>query len=79
MNKTGFKDNNDFCLYLEKIKIEHNMEDYTEALLWYHENESDMDMEQLAKHLNPKILEFIKYEALQKNMLKEKNELVSLF
>lgn len=79
MSNTGFKSSNDFCLRLETIKIDNNFEGYMESLLWYHENESDLEIDQLVKHLNPKILDHIKYEAIQQNLLKEKQELVSLF
>jgi hypothetical protein len=79
MKQTGFKDSNEFCLHLEQIKIDHSFDGYIESLLWYHEHESDLEVEVLVKHLNPKIIEAIKYEAIQNNMLKEKQELVSLF
>lgn len=79
MKQPGFRDSNDFCLHLEQIKIKNSFEGYIETLLWYHENESDLEIESLIKHLNSKIIENIKYEAIQQNMLKEKQELVSLF
>lgn len=75
----GFKDANDFSLHLENLKIEFGFDSYMETVVWYMENESDLDIDELVKYLNRKIREQIEYEALQLNMLKEKDTTISLF
>ena len=77
--KTGFKSSTDFCLYLERIKQEQEIDTYLETVLWYAEHESDLEMEQIVRYLNKKIRDGIEYEARMMNMLKEHDELVSLF
>lgn len=78
-SKTGFKSSNDFCLYLEQIKTEQDFETYLETVIWYAENESDLDMDQLVRHLNKKIRDGIEYEARVMNLLKDRDDLISLF
>lgn len=78
-SKTGFKTKNEFCLKLEEIKQEQNFETYLETILYYYEHNTDIEMEQLARFLNKKILDSVKYEANQLNMLKHQDDLVSLF
>lgn len=75
----GFKDPNDFSLYIETLKLDYRFDTYMETLVWYLENESDMELEGIVKYLNKKLKDSIEYEALQMNMLKQGNTLVSLF
>lgn len=77
--RTGFKSSTDFCLYLERIKQEQELDSYIETVLWYAEHESDLEFEQIVRYLNKKIRDSIEYEAIRDNMLKEKDVLVSLF
>lgn len=74
-----FKDSNDFCIYLEQIKKNQELETYIETLIWYFEHESDMEMDTLVKHLNKKIRDGIEYEARTMNLLKDNEPLISLF
>lgn len=74
-----FKDSNDFSLHLEQIKQEQEFDSYIETIVWYSEHESDLEMDQLVRHLNKKIRDSIEYEARISNLLKEDNTLVSLF
>jgi len=79
-SKTGFKDANSFCVYLEELKLKHNFESYIETVVWYVENESDLEPEDLVKYFNKKILDAIKFEAISSNRLKESTpELVGIF
>lgn len=75
----GFKDSTEFCVHLEQIKIEHSFDTYIETVVWYSEHESDMEIEDLTKHLNKKIKDSIAFEATNLNLLKSKEKLVSLF
>lgn len=77
--KTGFKSSTDFCLHLERIKQEQELDTYMETVLWYAEHESDLEFEQIVRYLNKKIHDSIEYEAIKGNMLKDKDVLVSLF
>lgn len=74
-----FKDSNEFCLHLEKIKQEQQFDSFIETVIWFAENESDLEMEQIVKYLNKRFKDGIEYEARQMNMLKEKDNLISLF
>lgn len=76
---TGFKTPNQFCLHLEKIKEQQHLDSYIEAIVWYSEHESDLEIEQLVRFLNKKVRDAIAYEARTMNMLKDNDELVSLF
>lgn len=79
MAENWFKDSNSFCIHLEKLKKELELPTYIETITWFVENETDLEVEQVVRHLNKKVIDSIKYEAYSMNMLKEKTELVSLF
>jgi len=68
-----FKDQNDFSMHIEKIKAERSFETYTEAVVWFYENETDHEMTEIAKMLNPKIIGAIEYESEQAGLLKTTN------
>lgn len=74
-----FKTSNEFCIHLDRLKDEHQFDTYIETISWFAENESDQEMDQIAKHLNRKIRDAVEYEARQLHMLKDNDELVSLF
>lgn len=77
---TGFKDSNEFCLYLERLKQEQEFDTYIETIVWYAENVADVEIEEIARFLNKKIKDTIEYEAIKANMMKETDaSLVSLF
>lgn len=76
---TGFKDSNEFCIHLENVKRERGFETYMETVVWFSENESDADIEEIAKFLNKKIKDAIQYEAVMSNMMKDNTMPVSLF
>ena len=75
-----FLKKNEFCLYIERKKRELKFDTYMETVLWYIENEADVDVDydNVSKSLNRKIKEAIEIEASQRNMLKEKMEFVEL-
>ncbi len=75
----GFKNPNEFSLRIEEIKRSQELDSYIEAVVWFSENESDLDIEQIAKFLNKKIRDAIEHEANVKRLLKENNESVALF
>lgn len=69
-----------FNIYLEIIKREYGFDSYIETVTWFAENESDMEIDQIAKHLNKKITEEIRKEAIEANMVKEKkSDILELF
>jgi hypothetical protein len=65
-----FKTQNDFSLHIEAIKQKHNLPTYTDAVLWFHENETDHEFDEIVKMLNKKITNHIKVEAEQSGMIK---------
>lgn len=77
--KTGFNNSTDFCIYLEQLKSKLEFDSYIETIVYYSEHESDVDLEQLVKFLNKKIVDGIKYEASQNNLFKDETKLISLF
>lgn len=79
ITNTGFKNPNDFSLYVEEIKRKQNLETYIEAVVWFAENETDLEMEQIVRYLNKKILTAIEYEANELRMLKENSKSIELF
>lgn len=75
-----FKDKNEFCLYLESLKAKHKLETYMETLLYFYENETDKEMEDIAKMLNKKIIDCIEREASMSNMIvSASNTMTALF
>lgn len=73
-----FKNKTDFSLYLEKIKKENEFDTYLETVVFFYENETDQEMEDIAKLLNRKIIDRIECEASDMNMIQGHN-LASLF
>lgn len=73
-----FTDKNEFSMHIEQIRQDHDLT-AIEALVWFAENESDQDFEQIVKMLNKKLRDRIEYEARQSNLMKDKTKLVSLF
>ncbi len=73
-----FKTSTDFCLHLEKIKIDHEFDTYIEAVTYFAETESDQSYEHIVKCLNKKICDQIAVEAAELNMLKSKDEINTL-
>lgn len=73
-----FKSSNDFCLYLERLKEEQELETYLETVVWYTENESDMEYSQIVKHLNKRILDKIHNEANIHRLVKDYEEEVNI-
>lgn len=65
-----FKDDNDFSLYIEKLKEEHGFETYTETVAHFYENETDHEMSTIVKMLNKKIIGEIQFESEQRGLLK---------
>lgn len=68
-----FKNQSEFSLHIEKLKEENGFESYTETVAWFYENETDHDMEDIVKMLNPKIIGSIQYEAEERGLLKDSN------
>jgi len=76
---TGFKNPNEFSIHIENIKKEQQLETYIQAVVWYAENECDLEIEQIAKFLNKKIRDAIETEANELNMLKDNSKCLDLF
>lgn len=64
--------NNDLPQRIERIKIDMQFDTYMETILWIHENETDVEIEEIAKNLNQKIVEHLRNEAIDVNMLNMK-------
>lgn len=75
----GFKTSNDFCIYIEELKESEGFETFMETVAWYATNECDMEMEDVAKHLNKYIRDKIASEARQFRMLKDNDVATPLF
>lgn len=76
---TGFKNPNEFSIHIEHIKKTQEFDSYIESIVWFAENESDLEIEQIAKFLNKKLREAIEHEANIKNLLKDSSKSVQLF
>lgn len=74
-----FQSSNEFCLYLERVKREQELDSYTETLTWFYENETDLEFESIVRLLNRKIIGHIENEARHNNMLKNNESLNVLF
>lgn len=68
-----FKNQNEFSLHIEALKVEHEFETYIETLSWFYENETDHEMVDIAKMLNKKIIDCIQVEAENRGLLKDSN------
>lgn len=73
-----FLQKTDFCLYIEQLKEQLGFDTYLETITYYIEHDTDLDYDKVAKALNTKILDNIRIEAMQLNMLKPKEEVVTL-
>lgn len=80
-----FLDKQDFCLHIEKLKLELNLNTYIETILWYLENEFEQvgdevvhDYKYVASCLNRKIKEAIAVEANDMKLVKDFAELIGL-
>ncbi len=74
-----FKTPNEFSIHIENIKLEQEFSTYIEAVVWFHDNETDAEMEDIVKMLNSKILGAIEFEATSNKLLKDVNtEIVRL-
>lgn len=65
-----FKTDNEFCIHLESLKEEMGFDTYLETLSHYMENDSDLEPEQIAKHLNRSIIDNIRTEAMALNLVR---------
>lgn len=74
-----FKNQTDFSLHIERIKEENNYATYMEAVIHFHEHESDHEIEEIVKLLNKKIISAIEVEAKQQGMMKDNTIGVTLF
>jgi hypothetical protein len=68
----------DFCLYIEQLKEHFKFDTYLETITYYIEHDTDMDYDKVVKALNDKILDNIRIEAMKLNMLKPKEDVVTL-
>lgn len=68
---------NDFSLYIEELKVKMEFETYMETVVYYYENETDHEMEDIAKMLNQKIRDSLHLEAMERGMMKE-NDIVQI-
>lgn len=73
-----FKSNNEFNLHIEHIKQTKGFDTYLETVLYFIENESDEEPEQIAKLLNKKIIEELSKEASDLGLLKSTESVLSL-
>ena len=68
---------NDFSLYIEELKVKMEFDTYMETVVYYYENETDHEMEDIAKMLNQKIKDSLHLEAMERGMMKE-NDIVQI-
>jgi len=74
-----FKTQNEFCLYLEQLKLDHGFDTFIETIAYYAEHESDHEMDHIVKHLNKRIRDAVRCEATDRNLLKDANDSEPLF
>lgn len=65
-----FKNENEFSLYIEQVKLDKGFESYTETITYLYENEFDHEMVDIAKMLNKKIIDTIQREAEERGLMK---------
>lgn len=73
-----FRSKNDFCLYLEQMKKDLELDTYIETVLHFYENETDQEIEDIAKLLNKKLIDSIEREGVDLKVIKG-NTMGSLF
>ena len=59
------KSKSEFNIHLENLKVEHGFETYIETLVYYYDNETDLEFNEIVKLLNRRIIGFIIKEAEQ--------------
>jgi len=74
-----FHSPNEFSIHLEKLKEYHKFDTIIETIVWFAENESDQEYEQIVKMINRKLKQQVEIEARDLKMLKDNSDLVSLF
>lgn len=74
-----FKNESEFSLYIEELKEEKKFDSIIETLVYFYENETDQDMEDIAKLLNRRLREKIAVEASENRLLVDKIREVRLF
>lgn len=77
INITGFRTSNEFSQYIETLKSEKSFDTFTETIVHFWENQSDHEMEDIAKLLNKRIRDFLEVEAMRTGQIKEST--VTLF
>lgn len=65
-----FKSKNEFCIYLENLKNSFGFSTYIETITHFYENETDQEMEDIAKLLNKKLIDCIECEGVDIKMIK---------
>lgn len=68
---TGFKSSTEFSMYIENLKRDKKFDTYTETIVYFYENQSDHEMEDIAKLLNKRIRDFLEVEAQAKGVIKD--------
>jgi len=74
-----FNTSNEFSIHIEYLKEQQNFDTIIETLVWFTENESDQEYEQIVKLLNRRLKQQVEIEARDLKLLKDNSELVSLF
>ena len=70
-----FKDENDFSLYIEELQTKHGFDTLRETIVYFYENETDQEMEEIAKLLNRRLREKLECEATENRLLKPNGNL----
>lgn len=73
-----FKDENEFSIYIETLKEREGLGTIIEALVFFYENETDQEMEDLVKLMNRRLREKVEAEAIDGRMVMDKTRLVRL-
>lgn len=68
-----FRSPNEFSLYIDEIKLKHDIS-YMDAVINYC-NEKDIDIDSIGPLINQKLREKIQIEAEQENMIKPRGHL----
>ena len=74
-----FKDENEFSLYIENLQIEQKLDSIIETVLYFYENETDQEMEDIVKLFNRRLRERIEVEAIDGRMVADKTKQVRLW
>ena len=74
-----FKDENEFSLYIENLQIEQKFDSIIETVLYFYENETDQEMEDIVKLFNRRLRERIEVEAIDGRMVADKTKQVRLW